>query len=69
MPVQLNGRTANMDQVIDFANENGLLIIEDAAQGIGSKFKRQMAGTFGLTGTYSFYPAKTLGCLAMVVQF
>ena len=62
MPVHLNGRTANMDQVSDFAIENGLLIIEDAAQGIGSKFKRQMAGTFGLTGTYSFYPAKTLGC-------
>tara|TARA_Y100000590_G_scaffold417370_1_gene517049 strand:+ start:1219 stop:2322 length:1104 start_codon:yes stop_codon:yes gene_type:complete len=62
MPVQLNGRTCNMDQITEIAEKNNLLIIEDSAQGLGSKFKGRMAGTFGLAGTYSFYPAKVLGC-------
>ena len=62
MPVQLNGRTMNMDRLMEFANMEDLIVIEDAAQGIGSRYKKQMSGTFGLAGTYSFYPAKTLGC-------
>ena len=61
MPVQLNGRTCDMDSIINIANSNNLLIIEDSAQGLGSKYKGKMAGTFGLAGTYSFYPAKVLG--------
>lgn len=63
MPVQLNGRTADMDAIGAVAREHGLLVIEDAAQGLGSKFKGRFAGTFGLVGTFSFYPAKILGCL------
>ncbi|MAU64797.1 MAG: cell wall biogenesis protein [Dehalococcoidia bacterium] len=62
MPVQLNGRTCNMDVIGDIAEKNNLVIIEDAAQGLGSLFNGKMAGTFGLAGTYSFYPAKVLGC-------
>lgn len=62
MPVQLNGRTCNMDELQSLADKHNLLIIEDSAQGLGSKFKNKMAGTFGLAGTYSFYPAKILGC-------
>ncbi len=62
MPVQLNGRTCNMDTLQAIADKHNLLIIEDAAQGLGSRFKGQCAGTFGLAGTFSFYPAKVLGC-------
>ena len=62
MPVQLNGRTINMDRLLEFSNKENLIVIEDAAQGLGSKYKEKMSGTFGLAGTYSFYPAKTLGC-------
>lgn len=62
MPVQLNGRTADMDAITTIATQNGLCIIEDAAQGLGSRYKGQYAGTFGLAGTFSFYPAKILGC-------
>jgi len=40
----------------------GLIIIEDAAQALYSKFNGKCAGTFGLAGTFSFYPAKVLGC-------
>ncbi|MBU0472860.1 MAG: DegT/DnrJ/EryC1/StrS family aminotransferase [Bacteroidetes bacterium] len=61
MPTQLNGRTCDMDSLNKIAEENGLHIIEDAAQGLGSKFNGKQAGTFGLAGTISFYPAKNLG--------
>jgi len=63
MPVQLNGRTADMDSIGEIASEHGLIIVEDSAQGLGSKFKGRFAGTFGLAGTFSFYPAKILGCM------
>lgn len=62
MPVQLNGRTSNMDAVLQLAKEHGLQVIEDAAQALGSRFGKQFAGTFGAAGTFSFYPAKVLGC-------
>jgi dTDP-4-amino-4,6-dideoxygalactose transaminase len=62
MPTQLNGRTCNMDVLQAIADEHGLLIVEDAAQGMGAKFKGKCAATFGVAGTISFYPAKTLGC-------
>ena len=62
MPVQINGRTCDMDALRYVADRHGVLIVEDAAQGLGSKFKDQCAGTFGKFGTISFYPAKLLGC-------
>jgi dTDP-4-amino-4,6-dideoxygalactose transaminase len=62
MPTQLNGRTADMDALQTIARKHGLLIIEDAAQALGSKFKGQCAGTFGFAGSISLYPAKVLGC-------
>lgn len=63
MPTQLNGRTANMDEICKIADKNGLLIIEDSAQALGSKYNGKNAGTFGIGGCISFYPAKVLGCL------
>ena len=62
MPVHINGRTCNMDKIKSLAEKHNLSIVEDAAQGLGSKFKGQCAGTFGTFGTISFYPAKLLGC-------
>ena len=62
MPVQLNGRTCDMDALQSIADRHGLLIIEDAAQAIGSKFKGKNAGTFGIAAEISLYPAKILGC-------
>lgn len=62
MPVQLNGRTADMDAIGAIAQKHGLVIVEDSAQALGSKFRGRFAGTFGAAGNFSFYPAKTLGC-------
>lgn len=62
MPVQVNGRTCDMEALQAIADKHGLMIVEDSAQGLGSKFKGKSAGTFGKFGTISFYPAKLLGC-------
>lgn len=62
MPVHINGRTCDMDALDAVARRHGLLIVEDAAQGLGSTFRGRSAGTFGVFGTVSFYPAKLLGC-------
>lgn len=63
MPTQLNGRTADMDAIQAIADKHGLMLFEDAAQALGSKFKGKCAGTFGVASCISFYPAKVLGCL------
>ncbi|MDA9652336.1 DegT/DnrJ/EryC1/StrS family aminotransferase [Pseudomonadota bacterium] len=62
MPTQLNGRTCNMDAIKLIAKKHSLFIVEDSAQALGSTFKGQHAGTFGLAGGISFFPAKVLGC-------
>jgi dTDP-4-amino-4,6-dideoxygalactose transaminase len=62
MPVQLNGRTADMERIQEIADRHGLFVLEDSAQALGSKFKERFAGSFGRAGVFSFYPAKILGC-------
>jgi dTDP-4-amino-4,6-dideoxygalactose transaminase len=63
LPTQLNGRTCDMDALGSIAGRHGLLVIEDAAQALGSRFKGRAAGTFGQAASISFFPAKLLGCL------
>ena len=63
MPTQLNGRICDMDPILALAEKYSLFIVEDAAQALGSTYKGQHAGTFGLASAISFYPAKVLGCL------
>lgn len=62
MPVHLNGRVCAMDKIQAIADDYGLLIIEDAAQALGATYKGKMAGAFGVSGCFSLYPAKLLGC-------
>lgn len=61
-PTQLNGRTCDMDAILNIAAKNNLVVVEDAAQALGSRFKGKHAGTFGAAGSFSFFPAKVLGC-------
>ena len=63
MPAQLNGRTADMERITAIAERHDLRIVEDSAQGLGSRFCGRMAGTFGVAGVFSFYPANVLGAL------
>lgn len=62
MPTDLNGRIANMAPIRALAEKSGLLIAEDAAQALGARYNGESAGLFGAFGTFSFYPAKSLGC-------
>jgi len=61
MPVHLNGRLCNMEKLMKIADEHNLIVIEDAAQALGGSFNGKKAGSFGLTGCFSLYPAKILG--------
>lgn len=63
LPTQLNGRTADMRALESIAGRHNLVIVEDAAQALGSRFQGRAAGSFGAAGVFSFFPAKTLGCL------
>ena len=68
VPVHLFGQCADMQAVMEIANEYNLAVIEDAAQSIGSEFtmKNKMtykSGTIGRVGTTSFFPSKNLGCM------
>lgn len=53
--------TADMRLVSEIANERGIPVVEDACQSLGATQHGQMAGTWGKTGCFSFYPAKILG--------
>jgi dTDP-4-amino-4,6-dideoxygalactose transaminase len=61
MPVHLNGRLCDMEKLMKIADEHNLIVIEDAAQALGGSFDGKKAGSFGLTGCFSLYPAKILG--------
>jgi dTDP-4-amino-4,6-dideoxygalactose transaminase len=62
IPTQLNGHVCDMDEILEICNEFGLILIEDAAQSLGARYKGKSAGTFGLASAFSFYPAKVVGC-------
>jgi len=59
LPVHLYGHPARMTELAEIAGENGLALIEDAAQAHGAEHAGRRAGTFG-TGCFSFYPTKNM---------
>jgi dTDP-4-amino-4,6-dideoxygalactose transaminase len=62
MPVHLFGQLADMDRLGTIGKENGLAVVEDAAQAIGSEDANgKRAGSFGDVGCFSFFPSKNLG--------
>lgn len=63
IPVHLFGQPAEMDKIMDIAKRHNLKVIEDNAQGIGSKFDNKYSGSIGDIGTLSFFPSKNLGCM------
>ena len=63
MPVHLYGRVCNMEKIGEWAKENGLKVIEDAAQAHGAMYHGQRAGHLGDAAGFSFYPGKNIGAL------
>jgi dTDP-4-amino-4,6-dideoxygalactose transaminase len=61
MPVHLFGLSADLGPILEIASANGLLVIEDAAQAIGSRYNNRFVGTFGDFACFSFFPSKNLG--------
>ena len=61
--VQLYGQTCDMDALNRLARRHGLLVIEDAAQAHGARYRERPAGSLGAAAAFSFYPSKNLGAL------
>lgn len=61
IPVHLSGYMADMPRVMEIAEKYNLVVIEDACQSLGSSINGKGAGSWGLTGCWSFYPFKILG--------
>ena len=61
LPVHLYGQTADMDPIMEVARRRNLVVIEDAAQAHGAKYKGRAAGGIGDIACFSFYPGKNLG--------
>lgn len=59
IPVHLYGHPAEMKAIMEVAEENKLIVIEDACQAHGAIYKRKRVGSFG-TGAFSFYPTKNM---------
>ena len=54
VPVALYGMPYKADRIMEIANKYGIPVVEDAAEGFGSRYKGQMLGTFGKYGVLSF---------------
>lgn len=61
IPVSLNGRACQMEQIMAIACQHRLIAVEDAAQALGAEYCGKRAGSFGHAGCFSFYPFKMLG--------
>lgn len=61
IPVHLYGLPANMQVILDIAEKNNLVVVEDACQAHGARYKEQRAGSLGHAAGFSFYPTKNLG--------
>ncbi|MAN49549.1 MAG: aminotransferase DegT [Flavobacteriales bacterium] len=62
MPVSLFGQVSDMDYINKIAEENNLIVIEDAAQSFGATYKNKKSCNLSTLACTSFFPAKPLGC-------
>lgn len=60
VPIHTYGNVCDMTPIMELADSKNLLVIEDAAEAIGSKYLGRMAGTIAPVGIYSFHATKTI---------
>ncbi len=61
MPVHLYGHPADMTPIMDIAQAHGLVVVEDASQAHGARYRGERVGSFGDVSAFSLYPGKNLG--------
>jgi dTDP-4-amino-4,6-dideoxygalactose transaminase len=61
-PVHYAGVACEMDEIMAIASRRGLLVVEDAAQGVFAKYKDRWLGSIGHLGCYSFHETKNFSC-------
>jgi len=62
VPVHYAGVACEMDTILEIAARHDVLVIEDAAQGVGATYRGRYLGTLGDLGTYSFHETKNIIC-------
>lgn len=62
VPMHTFGFPVEIDKIVEMCNQYKIPVVEDAAESLGSTYKNQHTGTFGLLGTYSFNGNKTITC-------
>ncbi len=62
LPVHLYGKPAAMAEIVALASEQGLMIVEDAAEAVGARLDGRAIGSFGKIATWSFFGNKILTC-------
>jgi perosamine synthetase len=60
IPVHVYGNLCDMDSIMDIARRKNLVVLEDAAEGLGSEYKGRKAGSIGDAGVFSFHGTKTI---------
>jgi len=61
--VHLYGQPADLDPILEIAQQHNLRVIEDCAQAHGATYKGKRVGSYGDMACFSFYPTKNLGAL------
>jgi dTDP-4-amino-4,6-dideoxygalactose transaminase len=61
LPVHLYGLPVDMDRILEIAEKNKLVVVEDACQAHGASYKGKRVGSLGNAAGFSFYPTKNLG--------
>jgi len=58
--VHMAGYPCEIDKILKFCKEKKLVLLEDCAHAIGTKFDKKHVGNFGISGSFSFYPTKQI---------
>jgi len=60
VPVHTYGNSCEMDKIVDLCSRRHIVVIEDAAESLGTRYKDQLTGTFGNINCFSFQATKTI---------